>query len=90
MAAQTTTFAKTNTEEKFLSQDDSVEGVILGADYAEDRPVVLLAERQREFQKSLLAQGAIPFIPDGRSGPAPHPIPVRGEPVSEILIAERR
>ncbi len=40
--------------------------------------------------ESLLAQGAIPFIPKGRSGPAPRPVPVRGEPVSETISAERR
>lgn len=40
--------------------------------------------------QSLLAQGAIPFIPEGRSGSAPYPVPVRGEPVSETIIAERR
>ena len=42
------------------------------------------------FIKSLLAQGAIPFVPEGRSAPAPRPVPVRGEPVSETIVAERR
>ena len=42
------------------------------------------------FIQSLLAQAAIPFVPAGRSGPAPRPVAVRGEPVSETIIAERR
>jgi hypothetical protein len=112
MAAKTSTLAEAQENEKPAYPDNSTEGIILDADYAEDRPVALLAERQREFQKSLrgyyvdaempalaearvalvkslLASGAIPFIPEGRSGPAPRPIPVRGEPVSETISAER-
>lgn len=29
------------------------EGLVLEADYAEDRPISLLAERQREFQRAM-------------------------------------
>ncbi len=32
---------------------EPAEGVVLEADYAEERPVSLLAERQREFQKAM-------------------------------------
>jgi len=37
----------------------------------------------------LLAQGAIPAIPTGRSGPPPRPITVRGRLMSETIIEER-
>ncbi len=37
----------------------------------------------------LLAQGAIPAIPTGRSGSPPRPITVRRRPVSETIIEER-
>ncbi len=112
MPAKTITLAEAP-EDNSDCQNNSVEGITLDADYAEDRPMALLAERQREFQKSLrgqyvdakmqapekaraalvkslLASGAIPFIPEGRSEPAPRPIPVRGEPVSETISTERR
>ena len=32
---------------------EPAEGLVLEADYAEDRPISLLAERQREFQKAM-------------------------------------
>ena len=32
------------------------EGLVLEADYAEDRPISLLAERQREFQRAMQNQ----------------------------------
>ncbi len=35
---------------------ESVEGLVLDADYAEDRPISLLAERQREFQRAMQGQ----------------------------------
>lgn len=53
MAAKTTALAEVLEKDNPDCQDDSAAGIILGADYAEDRPVALLAERQREFQKSL-------------------------------------
>ncbi len=42
------------------------------------------------FLQHLLEQGDIPFIPQGRPGPPPRPIPVQGRPVSETLVEERR
>lgn len=39
-----------------IFQDDALEGIVLEADYDEDRPIALLAERQREFQKSVQGQ----------------------------------
>lgn len=53
MPAKTPILAEVQEKEKLASEDNSAEGIILDADYAEDRPVALLAERQREFQKSL-------------------------------------
>lgn len=41
------------------------------------------------FLQHLLDQGIIPFIPEGRPGPPPSPVPVRGKPVSETIIEER-
>ncbi len=35
---------------------ECVEGLVLEADYTEDRPISLLAERQREFQKAMQDQ----------------------------------
>lgn len=32
------------------------EGLVLEADYSEDRPISLLAERQREFQRAMQDQ----------------------------------
>lgn len=53
MPAETSTLAEAQEKEKSVSPDDFTDGIILEADYTEDRPVALLAERQREFQKSL-------------------------------------
>lgn len=47
-------------------------------------------EARAAFARRLLEQGAIPFIPAGRSGPPPRPITVLGQPVSETIIEERR
>lgn len=35
---------------------EPAEGLVLEADYAEDRPISLLAERQREFQQVMQDQ----------------------------------
>ena len=35
---------------------EPAEGLVLEADYAEDRPIPLLAERQREFQRAMQDQ----------------------------------
>ncbi len=42
---------------------EPAEGVMLEADYAEDHPISLLAERQREFQKSMKGQFADTEMP---------------------------
>lgn len=48
------------------------------------------AEAARDaFLQHLLDQGDIPHIPQGRTGPPPRLVPVRGEPVSETIISER-
>lgn len=44
---------------------------------------------QNAFLQHLLDQGDIPYIPQGRPGPPPLLVPVRGEPVSETIISER-
>ena len=41
------------------------------------------------FLQYLLEQGDIPFIPEGRPGPPPPLVFVRGEPISETIIRER-
>lgn len=41
------------------------------------------------FLQHLLDRGDIPHIPQGRTGPPPRLVPVRGEPVSETIISER-
>ena len=53
MAAKTTTFVELSEEDKADFQAEPAEGLILEADYKEDRQNSLLAERQREFKKSL-------------------------------------
>jgi len=53
MPAKTTALAEALEKDNPDCQDNSAAGIILEADYAEDRPVALLAERQREFQKIL-------------------------------------
>ncbi len=52
MAAKTAALAELP-ENKTVSQDEPTDDIASEADYAEDRPVALLAERQRKFQKSL-------------------------------------
>ena len=49
--------------DKDVAQAEMSESVILEADYAEDRPTALLAERQREFQTSLQGQYAEAEMP---------------------------
>ena len=53
MPAKTSTLAEVQEKEKSVFPDNSTEGITLDVDYAEDRPVALLAERQRKFQESL-------------------------------------
>ena len=53
MAAKTTTRSELPSKNKADTDEKPMEGLILDADYAEDRSVALLAERQREFQKTL-------------------------------------
>ncbi len=48
------------------------------------------AEARAALKQRLIAAGVLHHIPQGRSGPPPRPIPVRGEPVSETIISERR
>lgn len=59
---------------------------------SETIPAATPAEReaQKRLAQRLLEQGAIPHIPPGRSGPPPRLITVRGRPVSETLIEDRR
>ena len=64
--------------------------IVLGLAPERETGPPIQKDAQSALAESLLAQGAIPFIPEGRSGPAPHPVPVRGEPVSETISAERR
>ena len=47
-----------NTPSRQLSEvsPQPAEGLVLEADYAEDRPISLLAERQREFQRAMQDQ----------------------------------
>ena len=52
MTVKTRTRAEASDSEATV-QDNPADGVALEADYAEDRPIALLAEQQREFQKSL-------------------------------------
>ena len=47
-------------------------------------------EAHTAFVQRLLEQGAIPFVPEGRPGPPPRPVSVRGEPISQTIIDERR
>jgi hypothetical protein len=46
-------------------------------------------EESTALARHLLASGAIPAIPSGRTGQPPHPITVQGKPVSETIIEER-
>jgi len=55
----------------------------------EATPAEGTATAQDAFLQHLLDQGDIPYIPQGRPGPPPHLVPVRGEPVSETIISER-
>lgn len=55
-AARIATRAEVPQIENVPCQEEPAGGIVLDADYAEDRPVALLAERQREFQKSLRGQ----------------------------------
>ena len=49
--------AKEETLEKTSrAAPEPAEGLVLEADYEEDRPVSLLAERQREFQRATQGQ----------------------------------
>lgn len=59
------------------------------AGMSQEWPVVS-EEAEAAFVQSLLAQGVIDSIPAGRPGPPPRPIVVRGQPVSETIIEERR
>lgn len=56
MTVKTITRGKSSQKDQDAFQGEPDEGVTLEADYAEDRPVALLAERQREFQKSVQGQ----------------------------------
>ncbi len=56
MTAKTAALAEAPETNKPRRQSKSAEEIILEADYSEDRPIALLAERQREFQKSLRGQ----------------------------------
>jgi hypothetical protein len=47
------------------------------------------AEARQALTDRLLAEGAIPFVPSGRSTPPPRLIAVRGQPVSQTIIEER-
>ena len=49
----------------------------------------LLSAARNAFLQHLLEQGDIPYIPQGRPGPPPPLVPVRGEPVSETIVRER-
>ncbi len=40
-------------DKPFAESPEPSEGLVLEADYEEDRPISLLAERQREFQRTL-------------------------------------
>ncbi len=46
-------------------------------------------EARAALAQRLLASGAIPAIPAGRSDPPPPLITVRGHPVSETILEER-
>ncbi|MGI4789109.1 MAG: hypothetical protein ACRYFS_09690 [Janthinobacterium lividum] len=56
MTVKTNTRIQVSGKDQSALQDEPVEGVVLEADYAEDRPISLLAKRQREFQQSLQTQ----------------------------------
>ena len=43
-------------DEPLMEAPEPLEGLVLEADYEEDRPVSLLAERQREFQRAMQGQ----------------------------------
>ncbi len=40
-------------EKTFEASPEPTEGLVLEADYEKDRPISLLAERQREFQRTM-------------------------------------
>ena len=56
MAINTITRSKSSQKDKETLEAEPVEGITLEADYTEDRPIALLAERQREFQKNMQGQ----------------------------------
>ena len=56
MAVKTITRPELPETDNAAVQNAPIEGIILEVDYIEDRPVSLLAKRQREFQKSLQGQ----------------------------------
>lgn len=56
MTVETITRREASQKNNFALEAEPAEGIILEADYAEDRPIALLAERQREFQKSVQGQ----------------------------------
>ena len=56
-----------------------------------EAPAEATPEQERRFAEHLLAQGILSHLPTGeRLYPDPEPIIVRGEPVSETIIRERR